>query len=33
MKQVTDLVTVPINDNQFSALVSFTFNLGQGYAS
>lgn len=30
MKQVTDLVTVPINDNQFSALVSFTFNLGQG---
>lgn len=27
---VDQLVTVPINDNQFSALVSFTFNIGAG---
>ncbi len=27
---VTRLVTAPLNENQFSALVSFTFNLGQG---
>ena len=30
MSQVESLVEVPINDNQFSALVSFTFNLGAG---
>lgn len=28
--QVRKLVTVPLNDNQFGALVSFTFNLGIG---
>lgn len=27
---VDRLVTVPLNENQFSALVSFTFNLGAG---
>ena len=27
---VSDLITVPLNDNEFSALVSFTFNLGAG---
>lgn len=27
-KQVLDLVKVPLSDNQFSALISFTFNLG-----
>lgn len=27
---VLRLVTVPLNQNQFSALVSFVFNLGQG---
>jgi GH24 family phage-related lysozyme (muramidase) len=27
---VSDLITVPLNDNEFSALVSFTFNLGKG---
>lgn len=27
-KEVDNLVTVPINDNQFSALVSFAFNVG-----
>lgn len=27
---VEDAVTVPLNENQFSALVSFTFNLGAG---
>jgi GH24 family phage-related lysozyme (muramidase) len=27
---VRKLVTVPLNDNQFSALVSFTYNLGAG---
>lgn len=27
---VSRLVKVPLNDNQFSALVSFTFNTGQG---
>ncbi|MBD2023395.1 lysozyme, partial [Leptolyngbya sp. FACHB-711] len=27
---VTDLVTVPLNDDQFSALVSFTYNVGEG---
>ncbi len=28
---VERLVTAPLNDNQFAALVSFTFNLGQGH--
>lgn len=28
--QVTKLVKVPLNDNQFSALVSFAFNVGAG---
>lgn len=27
---VSSLITVPLNDNQFAALVSFTFNLGAG---
>lgn len=27
---VEDLVTVPLNSNQFSALVSFVYNLGEG---
>lgn len=27
---VEDLVTVPLNDDQFSALVSFTYNVGEG---
>lgn len=27
---VSRLVTVPLSENQFSALVSFTFNVGQG---
>ena len=27
---VRSKVTVPLNDNQFGALVSFTFNLGEG---
>jgi lysozyme len=27
-RSVESLVTVPLNDNQFAALVSFTFNLG-----
>jgi GH24 family phage-related lysozyme (muramidase) len=27
---VSDLITVPLNNNEFSALVSFTFNLGAG---
>jgi len=27
-KVVTSMVTVPLNDNQFSALVSFAFNVG-----
>ncbi|WP_263971627.1 lysozyme [Leptolyngbya ohadii] len=27
---VIDLVTVPLNDDQFSALVSFTYNVGEG---
>lgn len=27
---VCRLITVPLNDNQFSALVSFTFNVGSG---
>ncbi|NCS27753.1 MAG: lysozyme [Microcystis aeruginosa F13-15] len=27
---VSHLITVPLNDNEFSALVSFTFNLGAG---
>jgi len=27
---VSDLITVSLNDNEFSALVSFTFNLGAG---
>ncbi len=30
---VARLVTVPLTDNQFAALVSFTFNLGQGNLS
>jgi len=29
-KSVTDLVKVPLTDNQFAALVSFTFNVGVG---
>lgn len=29
-KAVNDLVTVPLNQNQFDALVSFAFNLGRG---
>ncbi len=28
---VSGLVTVPLNGNQFSALVSFTFNLGEAH--
>ena len=27
---VEDLVTVPLNDDQFSALVSFVYNVGEG---
>ncbi|NJO39832.1 MAG: lysozyme [Cyanobacteria bacterium CRU_2_1] len=27
---VIDLVTVPVTDDQFSALVSFTYNVGEG---
>ncbi len=27
---VSELITVPLDDNQFAALVSFTFNLGAG---
>ncbi len=27
---VSKLITVPLNDNQFSALISFVFNLGAG---
>lgn len=30
---VEDLVTVPLNDDQFSALVSFTYNVGEGALS
>ncbi|MGB0694937.1 MAG: lysozyme [Rhodospirillaceae bacterium] len=30
---VADLVDVPLTENQFSALVSFTFNLGRGNLS
>lgn len=29
-KAVNDAVEVPLNDNQFAALVSWTFNLGEG---
>lgn len=29
-KAVSSLITVPLTDNQFSALVCFTFNLGAG---
>lgn len=29
-KVVSDVVKVPVNDNQFAALVSFTYNLGVG---
>jgi len=29
-KSVARLINVPLNDNQFSALVSFTFNVGSG---
>jgi lysozyme len=29
-KAVSRLVKVPLNENQFAALVSFTFNLGEG---
>lgn len=29
-KAVNDLVTAPLNQNQFDALVSFAFNLGHG---
>ncbi len=28
---VTDLVKVPLSDNQFSALVAFVFNIGVGH--
>jgi lysozyme len=30
---VTELVKIPINDHQFSALVSFAFNVGTGALS
>lgn len=33
IQQVTDLVKVPVNDNQFGALVSFAYNLGAGALS
>ncbi|MEO1401220.1 MAG: lysozyme [Cyanobacteria bacterium J06635_1] len=29
-KAVNEAITVPINDNQFSALVAFTYNVGSG---
>jgi len=29
-KAIHEAVTVPVNDNQFSALVSFTYNVGSG---
>ena len=29
-RSVTRLIRVPLNENQFSALVSFTYNLGSG---
>jgi len=29
-KKIKSFITKPLNDNQFSALVSFTYNLGEG---
>ncbi|PSB22895.1 muraminidase [filamentous cyanobacterium CCP2] len=29
-RAVSDLITVPLNEDQYSALVSFTYNVGEG---